>query len=99
MAVPCLPGAACAADAVHVALGVLRQRVVDDVGQIAHVDAARRHVGGDEDIDRAVAELAEYLFALGLRDVAVQHLGGIAAGGEPRCGFVGPDLGAAKMMP
>lgn len=57
---------------------------------------ARRHVGGDEDIDRAVAELAEYLFTLGLRDVAVQHLGGIAAGGEPRCGFVGPDLGAGE---
>ena len=96
MAVPWLPARPVASDAVDVAVGVLRQRVVDDVGQVAHVDAPGGHVGSHQDIDRAVAEFAEYLLALRLRHVAVQHLGCVAARRQARGGFVGADLGAGE---
>ena len=49
----------------------MRQRIVDHVREVRHVDTLRSHVGRHQDVDRLVAELAEYLFALGLRDVAI----------------------------
>src|SRR5690606_10542456 len=57
-------GAAGAADAVHVGLLVLGALVVDDVGDVVDVDAARGHVGGDQHVDDALAELVQRLLAL-----------------------------------
>ena len=90
------PGAARTADAVDIALRILRQRVVDDVRKVRHVDAARRNVGGHQDVDRPVAELAQDLFALGLRHVAVQPLGSVAVRCEARRHLVRADLRAAE---
>ena len=44
------PGAARAADAVHVGVGRGRHVVVDDVRQPLDVEAARGDVGGDEQV-------------------------------------------------
>src|SRR5262245_29083943 len=44
-----LAGAAGAAGAVHVDLGALRRGVADHVREVADVDAAGRHVGGDQE--------------------------------------------------
>ena len=46
-----IPGAAGAADAVHVVLGVFGDAVVDHVGDAGDVDAACGDVGGDDDGD------------------------------------------------
>ena len=65
------PGTAGAAGAVHVGLGVGRDVVVDDVADPVDVEAAGRHVGRDQDVELAVAKLADGPLALGLHDVAV----------------------------
>ena len=49
---------------------VLRHVVVDDVGDVVDVQSARRHVGGDEDVDLALGELLEYFDAFFLMQVA-----------------------------
>ena len=64
-------GAAGAADAVQVGLLVLGALVVDDVRDALDVDAAGGDVGGDEDVDLAVAERAQRLLAGALAEVAV----------------------------
>src|SRR5690606_12523704 len=48
-----------AAHAVHIVLRIVRQIVIDHVGDALHVDAARRDVGGDENADRARREALE----------------------------------------
>ena len=60
-----------AADAVHVALGLVGEIEVDDVGDAVDVDAARRDVGRDEDADAAALEGVERALARALRLVAV----------------------------
>ncbi len=89
-----LAGAAGAADAMHVVLGDARQLVVDDVGQVVDVEAARRDVGGDQHAHRAGLEGCQRLAAVLLALVAVDR-GGVDAfalepGGQPR----GAELGA-----
>ena len=64
-------GAAGAADAVHVVLGIFGDAVVDDVGDSGDVDAPCGDVGGDEDIVGAFLESLEGLHAVGLADVGV----------------------------
>ena len=49
------PGAAGAADAVHVGFGVVRNVVVDHVADAIDVEAARGDVGGDEDVEVAAS--------------------------------------------
>ena len=93
---PLVAGAARAADTVDVAFGILGQGVVDDVGEVADVDAACGHVGGHQNVDLPVAELAQDLFALGLRNVAVESLHGIAALQQAVDQFVRAHLRAAE---
>ena len=75
-------GAAGAADAVHVRLGVDRQIVVDDVADALDVEAASGDVGGDEDVELAVLQRLHRAFALRLLDVAVDGGGGVAASAQ-----------------
>ena len=56
------------------ALGVLRQPVLHHHVDARDVDPARGDVGGDEHGEVAVAELAQRVLALRLRDVAVEGL-------------------------
>src|SRR6185503_4016815 len=71
-------GARGAADAVDVALGDVRQVVVDDVADAVDVDAACGNVGGDQGAQRAGAEGTEHALTLVLRLVAVDRFGGEA---------------------
>src|SRR5699024_75565 len=64
-----------ASDPVDVDLLVLRALVVDDVGDVVDVDAARGDVSGDQDVDATVAERGERLLAHLLVEVAVQGPG------------------------
>src|SRR3546814_11467708 len=57
-----------AADAVHVILGIERQVVVVDVLHAVDMQAARGHVGADQDLELALLEIAQQPFALLLRD-------------------------------
>ena len=63
-------GAAGAADAVHVGLGVLRDVVVDHVRDALDVQAAGGDVGGHEDVHAAGLQVLDGLLALLLGDVA-----------------------------
>src|SRR5690606_26033948 len=67
-----------AADAVHVVLGVERQVVVVDMADAVDVQTARRHVGGDQDLELALLEARKQGFALLLRHVAGQHADPVA---------------------
>src|SRR5690606_15173407 len=62
-----------AADAVDVVLGVERQVVVVDVLHAVDVQAARGHVGGDQDLELAGLEFLQQGLALLLRHVAGEH--------------------------
>mmetsp|Transcript_28304 Transcript_28304/g.50560 ORF Transcript_28304/g.50560 Transcript_28304/m.50560 type:complete len:267 (+) Transcript_28304:282-1082(+) len=68
--------AARAADAVDVELAVVGQVVVDDEGDVLHVQPARPDVGGDEHAGTAATEFAHDGVALFLRHVAVHRRDG-----------------------
>ena len=67
-------GAPGAAHAVHVLLDVARKVVVEHARDVLDVDAARRHVGGDEDARAALLEVLERLLAIALFPIAVYRL-------------------------
>ncbi len=64
-------GAAGAADAVDIRLGVLRDVVIKHVGQLGDIEAAGGYIGRDEYADLARAEAAQRLLARVLALVAV----------------------------
>src|SRR5690606_30056382 len=90
------PGPAGAADAVHVGLVVGGAVVVDHVGDVVDVDAAGRHVGGDQHVDLAVAERPQRLLALALTEVAVDGRHREPAGVELLGDHVAGPLGLAE---
>ena len=67
---------------VSVVLHVVGESVVDHVGEFVHIEAARRHVGGHEELRAVVAELLHREVALCLRQIAVQSLGAVAVADE-----------------
>ncbi len=75
MAVPRLAGAAGAADAVDVVVGVVRHVEIEDVADVRNVEAAGGDVGGDQQLDLALAERVERGGARRLVQVAVQRDG------------------------
>jgi hypothetical protein len=70
-----------ATDAVHVALGFVRQLEIDDVADAVDVDAPSRDVGGYEDAHLAFAKVGERALASILALVAVNGLGGDTGAG------------------
>jgi hypothetical protein len=66
-------GTAGPSDAVDVVVGRVRQLEVDDDGQRVDVQAARGHICGDQDADRAALEVRQGALTLGLRAVAVDR--------------------------
>jgi hypothetical protein len=72
-------GATGAADAVDIGLGIVGDVEIDHVTDPVDVEPARRHVGGDQDIQFAALQVGDGPFALPLRDVAVDALGVEAA--------------------
>ena len=72
-ATPRLAGAAGAADAMNEIFGDFRKVVVDDVGDVLHVNSARGHVRGDEHAILPALKSGECRGSLRLRAVAVDH--------------------------
>ena len=70
-----LAGAAGAADAVDVVVGMMRDVEIEDVADVGNVEAAGGDVGGDQQLDLAVAERIERGGARRLIQVAVQRRG------------------------
>ena len=89
-------GAAGSADAVDVGVGVLGERVVDDVGEVGDVDASCGDVGGDEDVDFLFFEVVEGSFSLGLREIAMDGFGVVASVGEVACNGVDVAAGSTE---
>ena len=83
-------GAARAADAVHVVLGLGGHVVVHHVGHLVDVDAAGQHVGGHEDVGLAGGEVVQGAFALVLGAVGMDGLGVVAGPLQLAAGGVGP---------
>ena len=75
-------GAARAADAVDVVVGVERHVEIEHVAHGGNVEAARRHVAGDENLQFAGSEAVERLGAQRLIEIAVQRRGIEAVLGE-----------------
>ena len=68
-----VPGPGGATDPVEVGFLILRALVVDDMGDVLDVDPTCRDIGSDEDVDLAVAERPQGLFAGPLAEVAVNR--------------------------
>ena len=66
------------ADTVHVVLGHARQLIVDDVGEAGHINAAGRHVGGDQHLAFPLTQAVQCPGALALVHVAMQRIHGKA---------------------
>ena len=66
------------ADTVHVVLGHARQLIVDDMGKAGHINAAGRHVGGDQHLAFPLAQAVQCPGALALVHVAMQRIHGKA---------------------
>ena len=71
--VPRTPRPAGAADAMDVTLDVVRDVVVDDVRDALDVEAARRDVGRDDDVELAVLQPLDRALAQRLRHLAAQR--------------------------
>ena len=76
------PRAARAAHAVDVGLGVDGDVEVHHVADAVDVEAARRDIGGHQDVELAVLSCVDRPLALGLDDVAADRRGAITAGTE-----------------
>ena len=83
-------GAPGAADAMDVIFAVRRQVVVDHVRDVFDIQAARRHIRGNQHGNGMLAEAVEYVLAPGLVQIAVQSFGRVAALHQ----FIGQFLGA-----
>ena len=68
------PGTPDAPDAMDICIGGRWDVVVDDVGELLHVEAARRDVGGHEELGGAIAKAGHHPIALLLAHAAVQGL-------------------------
>src|SRR5262249_18655655 len=76
------PGTRGAADAVDIALGLVRQLEIDDMAHAVDIDAARRDIGRDEDARLSGTEIVESPLPRALRLVAMNRLGRDARLGE-----------------
>ena len=85
-----------AADAMHVALRLIRQLVVDDVRDPLNVDASRGDIGGDENADLPAAERLERTYSGILRLVAVDGFNRQAGMPQKLADLVGTMLGARE---
>ena len=71
-----LAGAAGAADPVHIVVGVVRYVEIEHVADVRNIEPARRDVGGDQELDLALAEAVERRRPGRLLQVAMQRGGG-----------------------
>src|SRR5476651_1609309 len=70
-----LSGAAGAADAMHVVVGVMRYVEIENVADLGNVEPAGRHIGSDQQLHVAFAERFQRRRARRLVQIAVQRRG------------------------
>lgn len=87
------PGAGGSPDPVHITFGYIRQFVVDDMGHVIDVDAARGYIGRHQNAYAALAEVVERALARTLRLVAMDCLGADAIAFKMFHHLVGAMLG------
>ena len=73
-----LAGTSRASAAVGIAFGIIGQSVVDDMGQVVHIQSACGNVCGNQQLQVADAELLHHGIALCLAQFAVQRVGVVA---------------------
>ena len=91
-----MAGAAGAANAVDVVLRLVGEVVVNNEGDVIHMDPAPGNIGGHHGADRAGAEGFEDFEALDLIDIAREHLAGDAAAAEVLGNTLGGELAIAE---
>src|SRR5688572_873030 len=91
-----IAGARSAADAMDVALRLIRQVEIDHVGDAVDVDAASGDVGRHQDADLAVAEILQRLLSRVLGLVAVDGVGAHTGAVQLLRHLVGAVLGAGE---
>ena len=84
------------ANAVDIAFRIVRNVVVQHVGDAFHVETAGGHVGGNQHINLAVLELLDSAFALSLLHVTVDGGSGDTTSGELFSQLFGHLLGTGK---
>ena len=85
-----------AAGAVGVVGVVVGQVEMEDVGHVLHIDAARRHIRCDEDLQVLQFEPLHHAVALRLGEVAVKGINSVAFFHKSLSQFLGVALRAAK---
>jgi len=81
---------------VNVVVTILGDIEIDDVRDRTDVDATADHVGGDEDLQFALAELLQHAVAIALRHVAVHAAGPRKVMGQLPFQLVGSPAGATE---
>ena len=90
------PGTPHASDAVHVLRGGGRHVEVDHVRELVDIEAACRHIGGDEQVGGARPQATHHAVALLLGHAAVQGLGLVTAAVEGLDQLLNLDARAAE---
>ncbi|MCY1211583.1 hypothetical protein D9M72_232970 [compost metagenome] len=91
-----LVGAAGAADAVHVHLGIGRDLDIDHGFQLRDIQPARGHVGGNQHRAAAIGKLHQHLVAIALLQVAMQCQRLVALRAQQLHQFAAARLGIAE---
>ncbi|OPZ02701.1 MAG: hypothetical protein BWZ11_00676 [Bacteroidetes bacterium ADurb.BinA395] len=66
---------ACSSTSVCVHFGIVRQIVVDDMREIAHVQSSGSNVGSHQQLNIANSEFLHHIVALCLRKISMQSIG------------------------
>ena len=80
----------------HIGFNIVGNIVIDDVADAAHIEAARRDIGGHQDIQLPAFQPLDGLLPLLLRNITVEGGGGIAARRQFVSQFGGENAGAHK---
>ena len=84
------------ANAMHVAFGIVRNVVIQNVRNAFHIETTCSDVGGDEDIDFAILQLLDRALALRLLHITVDRRSGDATCRQLLSKFFSAELGARK---
>ena len=89
-------GTASTTNAMHVRLGIVRDIVVNHVTHALNVQAASRHIRGNQNIQRLLLETVNHLFTQRLTHIAIEGSGSKTTGFELFSQLYGGGFGADK---
>ena len=96
MATPGRARAPCSSGAMDVALGILRRFVLDHVGEIRDVEAARGHIGCHQETQLPLAHPFQHPLPVLLRQIGAQLVGVVAEALQHHRHIMHFDLGVAE---